>query len=235
MMPSNLLLCQAAEQLEFAPLQQWSWMETCVDGPAMWIKPNVGKLPTLLLNFWKGWSAKAVVVPAPLPMSMQGLWQWCFPAGTYAEAARYILMSHCVHEKEATLVHAVTSQTHIKGMCKSYRYRQGCIPLCSDTPAVSTLPNCMMSMHNMALPVPSHLKNSSTSALSAGSSSFSWIRSRRLFPTVLSAAIKTTALALKPACKPKLLTTLVAALLSSNVPLMPGFVAAEFCTKHWKA
>ena len=108
MMPSNLLLCQAAEQLEFAPLQQWSWMKTCVDGPAMWIKPNMGKLPMLLLNFWKGWSAKAVLVPAPSPMSMQGCWQWCFPAGIYAEAARYIMMSHCVHEKKATLVHAVT-------------------------------------------------------------------------------------------------------------------------------
>ena len=71
-------------------------------------------------------------------------------------------MSHCVHEKEATLVHAVTSQTHIKGMCKSYRYSQGCSPLCSDISAVITLPNCMLSVRNMALPVQSPLKTSST-------------------------------------------------------------------------
>ena len=85
--------------------------------------------------------------------------------------------SHSVHEKEATPIHAVTSQTYIKGICKSYRHRQGCGPLCSDTfvdtSAVSTLPNCMWSVHNMALPVPCPLKNSSTTALSAGSPSFS--------------------------------------------------------------
>ncbi len=120
MMPWNLLLCQAAEQLEFAPLQQWSWMETCVDEPAMWIKPNVPNLPMLLLNFWKGWSARVVVIPAPSPMSMQGFWQWCFSAGKYAEAAHDMMISQCVTEKDATPSHVITSQTHIKGMCKPY-------------------------------------------------------------------------------------------------------------------
>ena len=42
-----------------------------------------------------------------------------------------------------------------------------------NTSAVSILSNHMSFVHNIVLPVPSPLKNSSTSALSAGSSSFS--------------------------------------------------------------
>lgn len=40
-------------------------------------------------------------------MSMQGVGQWCFLAGTYAEAAHDITMPLCVHEKEATPLRAI--------------------------------------------------------------------------------------------------------------------------------
>ena len=184
----------------------------------------------VMVLFGMQWKQGTVLSYAVRPLLT--LWCYCARMHNLVKPSWHLQRRRYPTEPSGVMIHKATEDCQSRNRCYTFHLADLALWV-TRLQRVHCQIAC--SVENVALPVSSLRKKSSTSALSPGSSSFSWIRSRRLFPTGLSTATKTTALALKSVCRPKRLTASVAALLCSNVLLMPGFVAARSGTKHWRA